>query len=63
MMVEKNDPDLAFNGFYRKMMELVENNVPRKKITKNNREEDVNLGLQKKSRKACLKETDNSKIL
>ena len=34
MMVEKNDPDLAFNGFYRKMMELVENNVPRKKITK-----------------------------
>ena len=23
MMVEKNDPDLAFNGFYRKMMNLL----------------------------------------
>ena len=52
MMVEKSDPDHAFNGFYRKMMELVENNVPRKKITKKQQKREYKPWITKEIKKS-----------
>ena len=57
IMVEKSDPDHAFNGFYRKMMELVENNVPRKKITKKQQKREYKPWITKEIKKS-LSERD-----
>ena len=34
LQIDQNDPDLSFQNFYKRMLEIIENNVPKQKLTK-----------------------------